>query len=128
MTRILMVDDDRTPESTGERIPFETKGFNCDLFHNAFLKVLNHLKKQSYGLCILDVRMPLKTGFGGIKKNENEIASARDPIFISHRWDWKEREYRDWNWGWWLHYKTLQYAGTTSKGTDHIEKGRGHLP
>ncbi len=61
MTRILMVDDDRTLSPLVKEY-LEAKGFSCDLFHNAF-EGLESFKKQSYGLCILDVRMPLKTGF-----------------------------------------------------------------
>ena len=87
MTRILMVDDDRTLSPLVKEY-LEAKGFSCDL-STMHLKVLNHLKAILWSL-YPDVRMPLKTGFE--LASEMKLLQPEIPFFISHRWDWKGKE------------------------------------
>lgn len=61
MKKLLLVDDDRTLSPMVKEY-LEAKGFSCDLCHNAF-EGLEKFRNQNYSLCILDVKMPMKSGF-----------------------------------------------------------------
>lgn len=60
-TLILLVDDDRSLSPMVKEY-LEAKDFTCHLHHNAY-DALEDLKRFSFNLCILDIRMPLKNGF-----------------------------------------------------------------
>ncbi|MBK9256644.1 MAG: response regulator transcription factor [Saprospiraceae bacterium] len=57
---ILLVDDDRSLSPLVKEY-LEAKDFQCSLFHNAF-DALDAFKKTAFTLCILDIRMPMKSG------------------------------------------------------------------
>lgn len=61
MKKLLLVDDDRTLSPMVKEY-LEAKGFSCDLCHNAF-EGMENFRNHHYNLCILDVKMPMKTGF-----------------------------------------------------------------
>jgi two-component system, OmpR family, response regulator len=72
--KILIVDDDRTLSSMVKEY-LEAKGFECNLYHNAF-EALENFKPGIFTMCIFDVRMPLKDGFelsSDIKKLDSFI-------------------------------------------------------
>jgi len=58
---ILLVDDDRSLSPLVKEY-LEAKDFQCSLFHNAF-DALDAFRKTPFSLCILDIRMPMKSGF-----------------------------------------------------------------
>jgi two-component system OmpR family response regulator len=59
-TRLLLVDDDRSLSMLLKEY-LEAKDYQCDLFHNGF-DAFEAFKKNDYSLCVLDVRMPMKSG------------------------------------------------------------------
>jgi len=61
LKQLLLVDDDRSLSPMVKEY-LEAKDFECHLHHNAY-DAYEHLKKSSFDLCILDIRMPLKNGF-----------------------------------------------------------------
>lgn len=58
---LLMVDDDLTLSPLVKEY-LEAQGMKCTLCHNAF-DALNLFKENQYDLCLLDVQMPMKSGF-----------------------------------------------------------------
>jgi len=64
MTRepaLLLVDDDLTLSPLVKEY-LDAKGMNCTLCHNAF-EALDLFRKNSFDLCLLDIQMPMKSGF-----------------------------------------------------------------
>jgi len=58
---LLLVDDDLTMSPLVKEY-LEARGMNCTLCHNGF-DALELLKHNQFDLCLLDVRMPMKSGF-----------------------------------------------------------------
>lgn len=58
--RLLLVDDDRSLSMLLKEY-LEAKDYQCDLFNNGF-EAFEAFKKNDYSLCVLDVRMPMKSG------------------------------------------------------------------
>jgi len=58
---ILLVDDDRSLSPLVKEY-LEAKDFECHLFHNGY-DAITAFKKMPFSLCILDIRMPMKSGF-----------------------------------------------------------------
>ena len=58
---LLLVDDDLTLSPLVKEY-LESQGMSCDLYHNA-KDALQAFKNRDYDLCLLDVQMPMKSGF-----------------------------------------------------------------
>lgn len=59
--RVLLVDDE--PDITNVcRRAFEARGYEVDIFNDP-VKAGYHFKPEFYDACVLDIRMPEKTGF-----------------------------------------------------------------
>ena len=61
LKKILLADDDRTLSPMVQEY-LEAKGFTCHLHHNAF-DAYEDFKNGGFSLCILDIKMPMKSGF-----------------------------------------------------------------
>jgi len=59
--RVLMVDDEQDITTSVSR-GLEQRGFKVTSF-NSPVEALNHYKKESYDIILLDIRMPEMTGF-----------------------------------------------------------------
>ena len=78
--RILVVDDDADVISTFKMI-LEMNGFEADAYTNPTL-ALSNFKPNSYGLLLLDVRMPIMNGFELFRKMKS-IDSRVEVCFIT---------------------------------------------
>ena len=85
--RILVVDDDADVISTFEMI-LEMNGFEVDAYTNPTL-ALSNFKPNSYGLLLLDIRMPVMNGFELFRKMKS-IDSRVEVCFITAFEDYRE--------------------------------------
>ena len=85
--RILVVDDDPDVISTFKMI-LEMNGFEVDAYTNPTL-ALSNFKPNSYGLLLLDVRMPIMNGFELFRKMKS-IDNGVEVCFITAFEDYRE--------------------------------------
>jgi FixJ family two-component response regulator len=85
--RILVVDDDADVISTFKMI-LEMNGFEVDAYTNPTL-ALSNFKPNSYGLLLLDIRMPVMNGFELFRKMKS-IDSRVEVCFITAFEDYRE--------------------------------------
>jgi two-component system response regulator ChvI len=85
--RILVVDDDTDVISTFKMI-LEMNGFEVDAYTNPTL-ALSNFKPNSYGLLLLDIRMPVMNGFELFRKMKS-IDSRVEVCFITAFEDYRE--------------------------------------
>jgi two-component system, OmpR family, response regulator ChvI len=85
--RILVVDDDADVISTFKMI-LEMNGFEVDAYTNPTL-ALSNFKPNSYGLLLLDIRMPAMNGFELFRKMKS-IDSRVEVCFITVFEDYRE--------------------------------------
>jgi two-component system, OmpR family, response regulator ChvI len=85
--RILVVDDDADVISTFKMI-LEMNGFEVDAYTNPTL-ALSNFKPNSYGLLLLDIRMPAMNGFELFRKMKS-IDSRVEVCFITAFEDYRE--------------------------------------
>src|SRR5215218_3101903 len=85
--RILVVDDDADVISTFKMI-LEMNGFEVDAYTNPTL-ALSNFKPNSYGLLLLDIRMPSMNGFE-LYKEMKSIDSTVEACFITAFEDYRE--------------------------------------
>lgn len=86
--KILIVDDDRTLSPIVKEY-LEAKDFECVLCHNAF-DGLSAFKEQRFDLCILDVVMPMKTGFE-LAEEITEHDASIPFLFLTSQTDQEDR-------------------------------------
>jgi two-component system, OmpR family, response regulator ChvI len=85
--RILVVDDDTDVISTFKMI-LEMNGFEVDAYTSPTL-ALSNFKPNSYGLLLLDIRMPIMNGFELYRKIKS-IDSRVEACFITAFEDYRE--------------------------------------
>jgi FixJ family two-component response regulator len=85
--RILVVDDDADVISTFKMI-LEMNGFEVDAYTSPTL-ALSNFKPNSYGLLLLDIRMPIMNGFELFRKMKS-IDSGVEVCFITAFEDYRE--------------------------------------
>jgi FixJ family two-component response regulator len=85
--RILVVDDDADVISTFKMI-LEMNGFEVDAYTNPTL-ALSNFKPNSYGLLLLDIRIPVMNGFELFRKMKS-IDSRVEVCFITAFEDYRE--------------------------------------
>ena len=85
--RILVVDDDTDVVSTFKMI-LEMNGFEVDAYTSPTL-ALSNFKPNSYGLLLLDIRMPIMNGFELFRKMKS-IDSGVEVCFITAFEDYRE--------------------------------------
>jgi two-component system, OmpR family, response regulator ChvI len=85
--KILVVDDDADVVSTFKMI-LEINGFEVDAYTNPVLS-LAKFKPNTYGLLLLDIRMPIINGFELFKKMKG-IDSQVEVCFITAYADYPE--------------------------------------
>src|ERR671910_1457950 len=85
--RILVVDDDADVISTFKMI-LEMNGVEVDAYTNPTL-ALSNFKPNSYGLLLLDIRMPVMNGFELFRKMKS-IDSRVEVCFITAFEDYRE--------------------------------------
>jgi len=85
--RILVVDDDTDVISTFKMI-LEMNGFEVDAYTSPTL-ALSNFKPNSYGLLLLDIRMPIMNGFELYRKIKS-IDSGVEACFITAFEDFRE--------------------------------------
>jgi two-component system, OmpR family, response regulator ChvI len=85
--RILVVDDDTDVISTFKMI-LEMNGFEVDAYTSPTL-ALSNFKPNSYGLLLLDIRMPIMNGFELFRKMKS-IDSGVEVCFITAFEDYRE--------------------------------------
>ena len=85
--RILVVDDDTDVISTFKMI-LEMNGFEVDAYTSPTL-ALSNFKPNSYGLLLLDIRMPIMNGFELFRKMKS-IDSRVEVCFITAFEDYRE--------------------------------------
>jgi two-component system response regulator ChvI len=85
--RILVVDDDTDIISTFKMI-LEMNGFEVDAYTSPTL-ALSNFKPNSYGLLLLDIRMPIMNGFELFRKMKS-IDSGVEVCFITAFEDYRE--------------------------------------
>ena len=85
--KILVVDDDADVVSTFKMI-LEINGFEVDAYTNPALS-LAKFKSNTYGLLLLDIRMPIINGFELFKKMKS-IDSQVEVCFITAYADYRE--------------------------------------
>jgi FixJ family two-component response regulator len=85
--RILLVDDDADIISTFKMI-LEMNGFEVDAYTSPTLS-LSNFKPNSYGLLLLDIRMPIMNGFELFRKMKS-IDSGVEVCFITAFEDYRE--------------------------------------
>jgi two-component system, OmpR family, response regulator len=61
MATILLVDDDKTLSPLVKEF-LESREYECTLHHNGF-DAIDDFKKNEYKLCVLDIKMPIKSGY-----------------------------------------------------------------
>src|SRR5918994_3179691 len=89
--RILVVDDEADIISTFKMI-LEMNGFEVDAYNDP-LAALSSFKPNSYGLLILDIRMPTMNGFELYKKMRNiddKVKVCFITAFEDYRQEFKE--------------------------------------
>ncbi|HZA07341.1 MAG TPA: response regulator [Nitrososphaeraceae archaeon] len=89
--RILLVDDEPDITSTFEMI-LQMNGFEVDTYNDPLL-ALSNFKPNSYGLALLDIRMPKMNGFElykKIKDIDNNIEVCFITAFEDYREEFKE--------------------------------------
>jgi DNA-binding NtrC family response regulator len=89
--RILLVDDEADIISTFKMI-LEMNGFEVDAYNDP-LAALSSFKPNSYGLLILDIRMPTMNGFELYKKMRNiddKVKVCFITAFEDYRQEFKE--------------------------------------
>jgi two-component system, OmpR family, response regulator ChvI len=89
--KILLVDDEADIVSTFKMI-LEMNNFEVDAYTNP-LSALSSFKPNEFGLLILDIRMPVMSGFELFKKMKN-IDSEVQACFITAFEDYRE-EFRE---------------------------------
>ena len=88
LPNILLVDDDRElADITKEYLV--AKGMDVDLTYDA-TSALELFKKETYDICILDVKMPMKDGFT-LAKELRELDSKVSIIFLTGQKDKADR-------------------------------------
>ena len=85
--RILVVDDDTDVISTFKMI-LEMNGFEVDAYTSPTL-ALSNFKPNSYGLLLLDIRMPIMNGFELFRKMKS-IDSGVEVCFITAFEDYRD--------------------------------------
>jgi two-component system, OmpR family, response regulator ChvI len=85
--KILVVDDDPDLTSLFEMV-LEMSGFEVDAYNDPLLASSN-FKPNTYGLALLDIRMPKMNGFELYKKIEN-IDKNMEVCFITAFEDYRE--------------------------------------
>jgi two-component system, OmpR family, response regulator ChvI len=85
--RILVVDDDTDIISTFKMI-LEMNGLEVDAYTSPTL-ALSNFKPNSYGLLLLDIRMPIMNGFELFRKMKS-IDSGVEVCFITAFEDYRE--------------------------------------
>jgi DNA-binding response OmpR family regulator len=85
--KILIVDDEPDITSTFDMI-LEMNGFEVDTYNDPSL-ALSNFKPNSYGLALLDIRMPKMNGFELYKKIK-EIDRNMEVCFITAFEDYRE--------------------------------------
>ena len=85
--RILVVDDDTDVISTFKMI-LEMNGFEVDAYTSPTL-ALSNFKPNSYGLLLLDIRMPIMNGFELYRKMKS-IDSRVEVCFITAFEDYRD--------------------------------------
>jgi FixJ family two-component response regulator len=85
--RILVVDDDADVITTFKMI-LEMNGFEVDAYTSPTL-ALSNFKPNSYGLLLLDIRMPIMNGFELYRKIKS-IDSGVEACFITAFEDYRE--------------------------------------
>jgi two-component system, OmpR family, response regulator ChvI len=85
--KILIVDDEPDITSTFEMI-LEMNGFEVDTYNDPSL-ALSNFKPNSYGLALLDIRMPKMNGFELYKKIK-DIDKNMEVCFITAFEDYRE--------------------------------------
>jgi DNA-binding NtrC family response regulator len=85
--KILLVDDESDITSAFDMI-LEMNGFEVDAYNDPFL-ALSNFKPNSYGLALLDIRMPKMNGFELYKKIKN-IDKKIEACFITAYEDYRE--------------------------------------
>jgi two-component system, OmpR family, response regulator ChvI len=85
--RILVVDDDVDVITTFKMI-LEMNGFEVDAYTSPTL-ALSNFKPNSYGLLLLDIRMPIMNGFELYRKIKS-IDSRVEACFITAFEDYRE--------------------------------------
>ena len=85
--KILIVDDDSDLTSMFKMV-LETNGFEVDVYNDPLL-TLRDFKANSFGMALLDVRMPQMNGFELYKKLQ-EIDSRMNVCFITAFEDYNE--------------------------------------
>jgi DNA-binding NtrC family response regulator len=89
--RILLVDDEPDITSTFEMI-LQMNGFEVNTYNDPLL-ALSNFKPNSYGLALLDIRMPKMNGFElykKIKDIDNKIEVCFITAFEDYREEFKE--------------------------------------
>ena len=85
--RILVVDDDADVITTFKMI-LEMNGFEVDAYTSPTL-ALSNFKPNSYGLLLLDIRMPIMNGFELFRKMKS-IDSGVEVCFITAFEDYRD--------------------------------------
>lgn len=85
---LLLVDDDRSMSMLLKEY-LEAKDYHCDLFHNGF-DALEAFKKNDYNLCVLDVRMPMKSGLQ-LAEEIQELNPRTPFLFLSGQTEKEDR-------------------------------------
>jgi DNA-binding response OmpR family regulator len=89
--KILIVDDEPDITSTFDMI-LEMNGFEVDSYNDPLL-ALSNFKPHTYGLALLDIRMPKMSGFELYKKIrdiDNKIEACFITAFEDYREEFKE--------------------------------------
>lgn len=86
--KILLVDDDRSLSPLVQEY-LEAKEFECILYHNAF-DAYKDFKKHHFNLCILDIKMPMKSGFE-LAEEIKAIAPGIPFLFLTGQTDKEDR-------------------------------------
>src|ERR671930_505427 len=89
--KILIVDDESDITSSFDMI-LQMNGFEVDTYNDPEL-ALSNFKPDSYGLALLDIRMPKMNGFElykKIKDTDNKIEACFITAFEDYREEFKE--------------------------------------
>ena len=87
----MIVDDEQDITSTFDMI-LQMNGFEVDTYNDPLL-ALSNFKPNSYGLALLDIRMPVMNGFElykKIKDIDNKIEVCFITVFEDYRQEFKE--------------------------------------
>src|SRR5918912_1547033 len=89
--KILIVDDEPDITSAFDMI-LQMNGFEVDTYNDPVI-ALSNFKPNSYGLALVDIRMPKMNGFElykKIKDNDNKIEACFITAFEDYREEFKE--------------------------------------